>query len=136
MKQALTLLLPLVFACTRISAQCAQPYSKQIVCGSNTCSQQQVVNGIEQATYGYFYDLNSITCCGQNVPSYGFGATCEATELRDPEIRNKLFEASKTRNLLIASCSGIYQPFLPARVRELTARNTTFDLTPKIRIEK
>lgn len=97
---------------------CGETRVQSIDCvGPNKCKQNVAVNLPIQAEYpvalGYFY----VTCCESQIPSYYiYGSTCQVhSKLNDPVFLKELAIVADNKSLLIADCTGLYQPYRQPR---------------------
>ena len=95
---------------------CGVPQSQTYDC-SNTqggvyCGQSITVTKYRFQDGGYVAAAGYVSCCGFNYLSYySTGATCYYADLKDPKKRLLLQEASEHHKLLVAGCSGRYEPY-------------------------
>ena len=103
----------------------ASPSFAQSVCAANaanvsyTCSLvtprcYNMINTVQPSppqipfTPGTFYVRHDVPCCGISVPEWIYSGACENSELRSPEVQQRLAELYTTTDILIVNCEHHY----------------------------
>ena len=92
------------------SAGCATQFAPFLVpCHAYGCSSSVVVDfptGGGSGGTAVYYD--TVFCCGVPILSYFAEGLCWATELRRPEVQERLASLAERSRLLVSNCKGRY----------------------------
>lgn len=95
----------------------AQYVAHEVKCQTNTCS-SEVGQVVPAGGYGTASTVVYFSCCGRSIPSYNPGGLCYLTELRDPQVQQRLAKAASRSNILVANCEGQYSLYQPQDERQ------------------
>ena len=106
-------------------AQCVQLSTITVLCSETGCDGSAQIGYPTPSPYGVIACANHVACCQEQILSYSPCGNCQATVLNDPKIEKMIREVAETQPVLVASCTGEYQPFrnqpsAPAKVKELS----------------
>jgi hypothetical protein len=90
---------------------CAQPQSQSYTCPTTNCNQQITITTPQSSEYGLVFTSGFVSCCGRNYQNYYPGGGCQTAQMKNPDIIEQLIRVTALHPVLIATCSGRYQPF-------------------------
>jgi hypothetical protein len=102
--------------CVTAHAQdgCGQPVSTPVTCNESSpsyCNEGIVVTVPQSSEYGVSFIAGYLSCCGARYDNFYANGGCQTAQMKNPEIIEQLIRATSLRPVLIADCSGKYQPF-------------------------
>lgn len=90
-----------------------------VQCGGQNCSGSATIQTPGGPDYQEFYNYGT-SCCGFNLPWYGYLGTCQVGMLKEGSAALASLERLRDQgvDLLVANCAGELVPLIPSRERK------------------